>query len=88
MPLYSYKCQTCSEVTDASRSIADRADAPSCAECGSNTKKIIAKYTVHPDFAEYYDDNLETHITSKQHRKKVMKERDVVELVGKGWSSW
>jgi hypothetical protein len=33
----------------------------------------------------YYDDNLETHIRSRQHREQVMKERGVVEGYGKGW---
>jgi putative FmdB family regulatory protein len=89
MPLYEYRCRTepCGELTEAIRSVADREDCPSCSHCGGNTRKIISfTQAVHPDFAPYYDDNLETHIKSKQHRKKVMKEKGLVEAYGKGWS--
>jgi hypothetical protein len=37
------------------------------------------------DLEPYYDDNLETGIKSKQHRKEVMRERGVYEKFGKGW---
>jgi len=86
--IYTYRCLDCKEITEATRSVADRNNLPECEHCGGVTKKIIAPYTVHPDFEPYYDDNLETYVQSKQHRKKVMKERDVVELIGRGWSSW
>lgn len=86
MPLYSYRCQSCKAVTDAFRRIAERDDCPECSECDGDTKKIISTYSVHSDFAPYYDENLETHIESKQHRKKVMKEKGLVEAYGKGWS--
>lgn len=85
MPLYSYRCNACDETTDAVRAVEDRHDTPAC-ECGGETRKIIAPYTVHPDFEPYYDDNLETGILSKQHRKKVMAEKGVSEYYGKGWT--
>lgn len=88
--LYTYRCQdeACKKTTDARRSIEDRDNAPECEHCGGVTRKIISMYRVHSDIAEYYDDNLETHITGKQHRERVMKEKGVSEIVGKGWSSW
>ena len=86
MPIYEYRCQTCEEITEGFNSVADRDNAPPCDSCGKETRKIISLYRVHGDFEEYYDDNLETHIKSKQHRKKVMKEKDVVEMYGKGWT--
>jgi len=82
--LYEYRCQLCDKITEAHRSVAKRDDAPECS-CGGHTRKIISIQRVHSDFAPYYDDNLETHVQSKQHRKKVMKEKDVVEAYGKGW---
>ena len=84
MPIYEYRCDLCGEVTDAYRSVADRDQAPECL-CGGKTQKIISRSRVHGDFAPYYDENLETHIKSKQHRKKVMKEQGVSEMIGKGW---
>jgi len=83
--LYEYRCQTCREITEAHRSVAERDDAPECSQCGKHTRKIISVQRVHADFAPYYDENLETGIQSKQHRKKVMKEKGVVEAYGKGW---
>ena len=85
MPLYEYRCNDCGGLTEAFRSIAERDNCPPCEHCGGDTFKIISAQRVHSDFAPYYDDNLETHITSKQHRKKVMKEQGVTEAYGKGW---
>ena len=88
MPIYEYRCRGCGETTDAFRSVEDRDNAPACDHCGGVTRKIISLNKVHGDFSPYYDDNLETHIQSKQHRKKVMKEKGVSENYGKGWNSW
>ena len=87
MICYEYRCQNedCKEITEAHRSVEDRDNAPECSQCGNFTRKIISIQRVHPDFEPYYDDNLETGIQSKQHRKKVMKEKGVSEAYGKGW---
>lgn len=84
-PIYEARCQDCGELTDYYRSVANRDDTPKC-ECGGETKKIISRYAVQGDFEPYYDENLETHVKSKQHRKKVMKEQGVSEMIGKGWT--
>lgn len=84
MPLYTYACLSCGQETDDYRSVANRDDCPKC-ECGGETKKIISVYRVHSDMEPYYDDNLETHIKSRKHREKVMKEKGVSEKFGKGW---
>ena len=86
MPVYEYRCNDCNEITEQFQSIADRDNCPECEHCGKDTRKIISSQRVHPDFEPYYDENLETHIQSKQHRKKVMKEKGLVELYGKGWT--
>ena len=84
MPLYTYRCLECEATTDVFRSIARRNETPVC-ECGGETKKIIPKYAVHSDLRPYFDEHLETHIQSRQHRQKVMKDKGVSEKFGKGW---
>lgn len=83
MPLYSYQCPVCDDIRDEFRSVAQRNDAPEC--CGEKMKKLIGGYGVIDDVDPYYDDDLETYIKSKQHRRRVMKEKDVSEHYGKGW---
>ena len=84
MMIYEYQCDVCKQLTTAWKSVADRNNAPKC-ECGGDTKKIISGYSVVPDLQPYFDDNLESHIKSKQHRKQVMREQGVAEKYGKGW---
>ena len=85
MILYEYRCRECSEVTEALREVNNRNDAPTCKHCNGRTKKIISSQNVHSDFDPYYDDNLESYVKSKQHRKKLMREKGVSEAYGKGW---
>ena len=85
MPTYQYQCPTCQGLEEAFRSVAERNEAPMCSVCSVPTKKIISAYAVVPDLRPYWDDNLESGIKSKQHRKEVMKERGVSEKYGKGW---
>jgi putative FmdB family regulatory protein len=85
MPIYTYRCADCAEVTDAYRSVAERDNCPPCEVCGGKTKKIIAPYRVHSDMEPYYDWNLDTYVKSRKHRKKVMREKGVEEKFGKGW---
>ena len=85
MILYQYECYECEGLTDAMRDIDDRDNAPECQHCGGKTRKIISAYKVHGDLNPYYDDNLETYITSKQHRQVVMKQKGVSENYGQGW---
>lgn len=82
--LYSYQCRACEQITDAYRSVAKRNDCPKC-ECGGDTDKIISAYRAISDLEPYYDDNLQTQIRSKQHRKQVMREQGVSEGYGRGW---
>ena len=85
MPLYDYRCLECQKLTTAYRSVAKRDESPECEHCGAQTKKIISNYFVVGDLEPYYDDNLQTHIRGKQHRKRVMEEQGVSEKFGAGW---
>ena len=84
MPLFSYECSICKQITDEFRSIANRNDCPKC-ECGGETQKIIARYAAISDLEPYFDINLESHIKSRKHRQEVMREKGVSEKYGKGW---
>lgn len=83
MPIYNYECDTCKKVHEEFRKIAERDNVPLC--CGKPTVKIISSYAVVGDVEPYYDDNLESFVKSKQHRKKLMKDRGVYERYGKRW---
>jgi hypothetical protein len=83
MPLYTYS--HCEIEQDEFRSVADRNNGPPCPKCGAPMAKIIARAKAHSDLAPYYDDNLETHIESRRHRRQVMRDKGVYEKYGKGW---
>jgi putative FmdB family regulatory protein len=82
MPLYEYEC-ACGKHADEFRSVADRNNAPLC--CGKPMQKVIGGHRVIGDVAPYYDDNLETYVKSKQHRREVMREQGVSEIYGRRW---
>ncbi len=83
MPTYDYRCETCGYETTALRKIEDRLDAP---ECHGQMKQIIKSIRAYGDLEPYYDDNLETHIESRQHRQRVLKDKGLSELYGQGWT--
>ena len=83
---YEYRCQTCGEITDAFRPVAQRNDPLPCGVCGNETRKIISIPRAHPDMEPYFDDQLDVYIKSKKHRRGVMKDKGVSEKYGKGWS--
>jgi len=84
-PIYRYRCNTCREAQEVFRKMADHKDTPAC-ECGGATRQILSLPKVFSDIDPYYDENLESHITSKKHRRRVMAEQGVEEAYGKGWT--
>ena len=86
MPIYEYRCRACGEITDAFRSVDERDSAPPCQICGTETRKILSVSRPIGDMEPYFDDNLETYIKSKKHRRGVMKDKGVSEKYGKGWT--
>jgi putative FmdB family regulatory protein len=85
MPLYTYLCPDCGATTDEFRKIAERNDCPECELCKVSMQKLIGGHSVIGDVEPYWDDNLQTGIKSKQHRKEIMREQGVSEKYGKGW---
>lgn len=83
MPLYDWKCE-CGRVEDEFRRMAER-NVPKVCQCGRAMERIITSYHAIGDVDPYYDDNLESWVKSKQHRKEVMRDKGVSEYYGKGW---
>lgn len=83
--IYTYECNECGWQQDEFRKLETRNQCPRCDNCKSETHKIIANYAAIPDVEPYFDDNLQSYIKSKQHRKEVMKEQGVAEKFGKRW---
>ena len=81
--IYVYECD-CGKVKEEFRRMADRNNLPAC-ECGKTMQRVIGGHSVVADMAPYYDDNLETYIKSRQHRKEVMRQKGVYESFGKNW---
>ena len=85
MPLYDYACTECHKHTEAFRSVAERNVAPPCQHCGRGTRKVISLSKPIGDMQPYYDDNLQAYVTSRQHRKQLMREHGVYEKIGMNW---
>jgi putative FmdB family regulatory protein len=81
--LYEYECP-CGKRKEELRAVADRNKPVKCV-CGQRMKKLLGGHKVIGDMEPYYDDNLETYVRSRQHRKQVMRDKNVYEKVGKGW---
>ena len=84
MPLYSYTCPDCDESKDEYRSVENRNDSPDCSLCKKPMVKTISGYSVIGDL-DYYDENLQTHVKSRKHREKVMRDQGVQEKFGLNW---
>lgn len=83
MPLYEWKCG-CGETADEFRRMAERNLPKTCA-CGKKMERVITSYKALGDLTPYYDENLESWVESRKHRQKVMREKGVSEMYGKGW---
>lgn len=82
MPLYSYKCDKCGEITEAFRKIADLDNGPDC--CKVKTHKVMDAPAIKSTFLggaknEGYVSPLSgKFIDSERKRKNEMKEFNVV----------
>ncbi len=81
--MYQWEC-SCGKKADEFRKVADRNKLKKC-ECGKKMNRVIGGHSVSPDMEPYYDDNLESWVKSRQHRKQLMKHRGVDESFGKRW---
>lgn len=54
MPVYDYRCPSCSIMVAEYRTVEDRANGPICSSCGTKTDKVIsAPSMVIPDIQPY-----------------------------------
>ena len=84
MPLYDYECE-CGKITERFGKINET---NILCECGKQANRIISRPSVICDLEPYLEENIcdkPIWIKSKKHRKQLMKENGVAELVGKGW---
>lgn len=83
--IYDYACIACDKHTEAVRSVNERNNTPPCEHCGGVTRKVISLSRPIPDMAPYFDDNLQSYVTSRQHRKELMRQQGVYEKFGQNW---
>jgi putative FmdB family regulatory protein len=79
MPLYDYKCSNCGMVENVWAKINEQEKL--CA-CGLWMKRVISATRSTPDLQPYLDPNMghePVYVESRQHRKRLMKERGLAE---------
>lgn len=81
MPFYDYRCPKCNREFDAYNEIYDK-DKQLCDNCGEFMKTIIktVPQIIMGDLREEgYNPGLGEFVKSKSHKKRLMKEKNVVE---------
>ena len=77
MPLYDYYCKSCKAEWEAFNSMANREE-ESC-RCGTPATVQISATRTKPVIMDYFSENLNSHITGPEQRRRVMKESGVEE---------
>lgn len=86
MPLYDISCPKCGEIADIWAKIEEIH--PICPQCGMATERLISPTRIICDISPYWDENLADarkaphgcYVTSRQDRKKKMKEFGLAEI--------
>ena len=55
MPIYEYRCQTCTALTTALRSSSNATDPVRCEHCGAEAHRILSRPSVHRSKASKVD---------------------------------
>ena len=84
-PIYDVNCPNCGIVEDVWAKISE-IDVL-CPNCGAETARLISATRIICDLEPYFDENLADpkksphgqYVTSRQHRKKLMKEQGLME---------
>ena len=82
MPLYDYHCSTCNKNSEGYSNIEERNN-QKCDKCNNLLKVQISGVNkeIRP-FNPYYDEALDYHIESRDQKKRVLKERGLVQFDG------
>lgn len=76
MPIYRYHCSSCGKECEIFNSVENREYA--FCECGSPMRKVFSLIS-KPIVYDYYSENLGARITGPQHKRRLMKEKNVSE---------
>jgi len=78
MPIYNYYCPECKKEWEAFHTVNERHN-EKC--CNKNPDIIITSFSKNQvQCCDYYDHGLGERVTSPGHRKRLMKERGLVEV--------
>lgn len=85
MPIYDVLCPQCGELTDIWAKIEEIK--AKCPLCGKETERLISPTRIICDLEPYFDENLADAkkspngqwVTSRQHKKKILKDQNLVE---------
>lgn len=53
MPLYSWRCRSCSATGDYFETVENHANSPACDKCGGTTRQRLTGGFIRPDIPEY-----------------------------------
>ena len=78
MPIYEYECSTCNKIIEQYNNINKRHESPIC--CDKHTNLLISK-PANPYVSgyPYYDPVLEVEVSDPTHRKKLLKQHNLIE---------
>ena len=88
MPIYDFKCDSCGAIEERFAKVSDTTGV--CSTCNNPMHRIITtRYSVIGDLESYVDYEITgepIRVQSKQHRAKLLKQHELVEKIGKGWT--
>lgn len=78
MPVYSYECPKCHEITEAFRRVDER-NLMTC-DCGAQMEIVILSAPNHPkEMLPHFDNGLGAYVRDRSDRKRIMKEKGLKE---------
>jgi putative FmdB family regulatory protein len=79
--MFDFRCSKCDMVTERIVSL-DLGEQPNCPQCGTTLDRLPVRFRVNmgPVGAYgYYDETLESYVSTNKQRKELMRRRDVTE---------
>lgn len=79
MPIYTYKCDFCEAITEIYQRIRETNHSVKCGNCLEWTSHKLISNTAKPSIKDYFDFGLGEKVTGERHRRRLMKEKDLIE---------